>query len=95
MVVKESKMKLSRLISLLFLGCALAAALVFSFQDTLWSQEMNKKHRIPKAGDIAPNFTLEDFDGGSFTLSKMRNSKVVLLWFTNLCSGCLEKLPKM
>src|SRR3972149_3538964 len=88
-------MKLKWLTKQILLNCALVTVLVFSFPDASWYQEKNKNYRLSKVGDVAPDFTLEDFDGGSFTISKMKNRKVVLLWFTNLCSGCQKKLIKM
>jgi peroxiredoxin len=53
----------------------------------------NKKAVIPKVGDKAPDFSLQYFNGKPFTLSKIGKGKPVLLWFTNLCSGCQSKLP--
>ena len=44
----------------------------------------------------ATDFSLIDFNGKKFTLSdELKNSKAILLWFTNLCKGCLEKIPEM
>ena len=77
----------------LFLGTVLTAMLVFSIQDTSWSQEMTKSHPLPKVGDKAPDFSGQYFDGKPFTLSKTAKNKTVILWFTNLCSGCQSKLP--
>ena len=45
---------------------------------------------------LAPDFSILDFQGKKFTLSdKLKNHKAILLWSTNLCKGCLEKVPKM
>ena len=88
-------MKQYRLIKPLFYGSVLTAILVLSFQVALWSQEMNKSRPLPNVGDRALDFSLQDFDGKSFTISEMKNGKAVLLWFTNLCSGCQSKLPFM
>lgn len=42
-------------------------------------------------GDIAPDFTLTDANGESFTLSSLRGKKVVLMFFpfafTGVCTG--------
>ena len=44
----------------------------------------------------APDFSLLDFHGKKFTLSdELQNSNAILLWFTNLCKGCLKKIPEM
>jgi len=34
-----------------------------------------------KAGDLAPDFTLQGTDGQTYTLSKLRGRTVVLAWF--------------
>jgi peroxiredoxin len=47
----------------------------------------------PKIGEQAPDFTLKDFSGKTFTLSPLMKKNGVLLWFTNLCSGCQEQVP--
>lgn len=47
-------------------------------------------------GDTVSDFTLEDFKGKKFTLSlELDNTNAVLLWFTNLCSGCQTKILEM
>jgi peroxiredoxin len=48
---------------------------------------------VPKVGDRAPDFSLQDFGGNQFMLSKLTKTKGVLLWFTNLCEGCQSTLP--
>lgn len=45
-------------------------------------------------GDKAPDFTLSTVDGRTVTLSgAISESDGVVLWFSNLCSGCQEKMP--
>ena len=34
-----------------------------------------------KAGDVAPDFTLQASDGKTYSLSKLRGKTVVLAWF--------------
>lgn len=51
--------------------------------------------QLPKIGQKAPNFTLEDLAGKRFSISDFKDKKIVLLWFTNLCSGCQTKFPEM
>ena len=53
----------------------------------------NNKSILPQIGDKAPDFSIQYFNGKTFTLSKIGKDKPVLLWFTNLCSGCQSKLP--
>ncbi len=45
-------------------------------------------------GDPAPDFTLPSLNGTKATLSSYSN-KTVVLWFTNLCSGCQSVLPQV
>ncbi|MFY9269965.1 MAG: redoxin domain-containing protein [Candidatus Manganitrophaceae bacterium] len=46
-----------------------------------------------KIGDRAPDFTLQDLSGRSFTLSGIFPEKAAVLWLTNLCSSCEERIP--
>ena len=50
---------------------------------------------LPGVGEAAPNFSLQDFKGKTFTLSDLKGKKAVLLWFTNLCGGCQTKFGEM
>ncbi len=51
--------------------------------------------KVAKVGDQAPEFSLKDFQGKSFSFSKAKNDKVRIFWFTNLCSGCLSVISDM
>lgn len=42
---------------------------------------------------IAPGFELSGLNHRAVKLSDYSGSKVVFLWFTNLCSGCEKNLP--
>ena len=53
------------------------------------------ERKSPSVGDKAPDFTLNDFQGGRFTLSKLKGHEGALLWFTNLCEGCRSKFGEM
>lgn len=47
-----------------------------------------------REGDKAPDFTLAAADGRTVTLADaVSESDGVVLWFTNLCPGCREKMP--
>ncbi len=68
-----------------------------------WFTEMSvaQKRTVAKAGDLAPDFSLVDFQGKKFTFVKEKNDKVRVFWFTNLCVGCrsvileMEKIKKL
>lgn len=77
------------------LYCLFAAYLLLGMvftQTTAFAQTNNKKV-VPKVGDPAPDFSLQDFKENNFTLSELTKTKGVLLWFTNLCEGCQAKIP--
>jgi len=74
-----------------FVAICLLLATVFT-QSTA-SAQMNHKQVVPKVGDIAPDFSLQDLKGNKFMLSKLTKTKGVFLWFTNLCEGCQSKIP--
>ncbi len=54
-----------------------------------------KEITVPGPGDQALDFTLQDFTVDSFTVSTLTKTKVVLLWFTNLCGGCQSKIASV
>jgi peroxiredoxin len=83
---------LSRTIAFVFLSFFLIISAEFIAPLQTLAQG-NNKVVIPKVGDRAPDFSLQYFNGKTFTLSKIGKDKPVLLWFTNLCSGCQSKLP--
>ena len=79
----------------LVLYCLLASCLSFGtvLIQTIASAQTNNKNVAPKVSDSAPDFSLQDFKGNKFTLSKLTKTKGVLLWFTNLCEGCQSQIP--
>lgn len=78
----------------IFLGLVAFCLLIFGtlLTQTTASAQMNDKKVAPKVGDRAPDFSLQDFKGNKFTLSKLTKKNGVLLWFTNLCEGCQSKI---
>ena len=77
-----------------FFTIYLSITLVCAIQPTANAQT-NSNVVGPKVGDQAPDFTLYDFKGNKFTLSKLTKKKAALLWFTNLCEGCQTKIPEV
>lgn len=43
-------------------------------------------------GQRIPDFTLSDISGHTHTLSKVFPKKAAVLWLTNLCAGCEERI---
>lgn len=46
-------------------------------------------------GDIAPDFTVTDFDGNSYTLSEQKGKKVYVKFWASWCGACLSSLPEL
>lgn len=80
--------KLSVVVSLLALVMFLSGS-----SETFAQTKGDGMAPIPRVGNPAPDFSLKDFGGKSFILSKEWKSNVVALWFTNLCEGCQSRIP--
>lgn len=77
----------------IFLGLVILA---IALATNLYAQsQLNEKISIPEEGKQAPDFSLLDFEEKNFTLSELKGNKAVLLWFTNLCQGCLAKISEI
>ena len=81
-----------RTTAFVFLLHILLVSVMFIVPFQTRAQE-NNKPSIPKVGDTARDFSAQFFDGKPFKLSENTKNQTVLLWFTNLCSGCQSKLP--
>lgn len=87
--------KIWRLIVYRYQSVAVSIALAFGIcmlRTDVYAQNA-EKYSIPRVGDQALDFSLQDFKGNKFTLSKLTKKNGVLLWFTNLCEGCQSEIP--
>lgn len=64
---------------LLITALGLAALAVMG--TAMFAQQVMPGQPDLKAGDVAPDFTLQASDGQTYTLSKLRGKHVVLAWF--------------
>ncbi len=50
---------------------------------------------IPQIGDKAPDFTLQDINGKSVSLSQFQGKTVLLVFASINCKGCEEQMPHL
>ena len=50
---------------------------------------------LTKVGQLAPDFTVETLEGGTFTLSEQRGQVVLVNWFATWCPPCQEEMPHL
>lgn len=68
-------------------------------RDLFWKAAIHARWLLPSSrgvgieiGQRIPDFTLCDFSGHPLTLSKVFPKKAAVLWLTNLCESCEEKI---
>jgi peroxiredoxin len=72
------------LVSLTFLICILFALSFGQYRPSVFS----KQEKIP-----APDFSLKDIQGKTFTLSSQRGNPVVIFFGTTWCPACRGEMP--
>ena len=55
----------------------------------------NGSPKLPKLGDPAPDFTLVDRQGKSWTLSQLKGQVVFINFWATWCPPCQKELPSM
>lgn len=48
---------------------------------------------LTHVGDMAPDFTVTELDGSSFSLSALRGKVVLVNWWATWCPPCVEEMP--
>ncbi|HEX2978796.1 MAG TPA: redoxin domain-containing protein [Anaerolineaceae bacterium] len=87
----------NRRISLLLIGLALGVVLGAGY---LWARDRLDQGRFQdtkevdlKIGQPVPDFTLEDLEGNSVTLSQYRGRSVILNFWATWCVPCKNEMP--
>ena len=92
-MIPQNSIQFAKFTRYYFAAACLLLATIFS-QTTASAQRSNNSV-VPKVGERAPNFSLQDFNGDKFTLTTLTKTKGILLWFTNLCEGCQSEIPEV
>ena len=64
--------------------------------QTIYAQEdLDAKYatELPKAGTVAPDFTLSSLDGNTISLSDFKGKYVVLDFWASWCPDCIRDIP--
>ena len=65
------------------------------FCGSLWAADAPRKSAGPKVGGVAPQFSLNDRTGKSFSLEQFRGNLVLLNFWATWCPPCVKELPSM
>ncbi|CEG27810.1 TlpA family protein disulfide reductase [Bacillus sp. B-jedd] len=60
-----------------------------------FSFSMANKPEVPRQGDQAPDFELENLDGDMVKFSDYKGQVVILNYFTAWCGPCIEEAPDL
>ncbi len=69
--------------------------LIIVFCLSIFISSCKQEPSTLKAGDIAPDFSLVDRQGKTWTLSELRGQVVFINFWATWCPPCLKELPSM
>lgn len=69
--------------------------LVIAIGYTIYNSVTAEDIEVLKAGDKAPNFSLQDMDGNSYKLSDYEGEGVFLNFWGTWCAPCVKEMPAM
>ena len=75
----------------------LIVAFMLCMQTINAQEDLDAKYatELPKAGTVAPDFTLSSLDGNTISLSDFKGKYVVLDFWASWCPDCIHDIPEI